>query len=78
MKKAKPKTNPAASDMSGEELWAKLQKLDFTQVGFARTIRVAEPTVRSWIGGRFPVPTTVAMLVNLMLKTKSTAEDLKG
>jgi hypothetical protein len=72
------KTNPAASTMSGEQLWKKLQKIGFTQVGFARTIRVAEPTVRSWIGGRYPVPTTVAMLVNLMVKTGSKQEDLRG
>jgi DNA-binding transcriptional regulator YiaG len=67
---------PNASDMSGPELWAKLQKIGFSQQGFARTIRVAEQTVRSWIGERSFVPETIAILVNLMLKTKSTPEDL--
>jgi len=72
-----PKPKPShASDMSGSELWTKLQKIGFSQVGFARTIRVAEPTVRSWIGGRSFVPETIAILINLMIKTKSKPEDL--
>jgi DNA-binding transcriptional regulator YiaG len=65
------------SGMSGAELWTKLQKLGFSQVGFARTINVGDRTVRSWIAEVYPVPTVIAMLVNLMIKTKSTAEDLK-
>lgn len=64
--------------MTGAELWAKLQKLEFSQQGFARTIDVGDRTVRSWIAGLYPVPRVVAMLVNLMLKTKSTADDLKA
>jgi hypothetical protein len=64
--------------MSGAELWAKLQKLGFSQIGFARTIDVGDRTVRSWIAEVYPVPRVIAMLVNLMLKTKSTAEDLKA
>jgi DNA-binding transcriptional regulator YiaG len=66
------------SGMTGDELWTKLQKLGFSQVGFARTVNVGDRSVRGWIGGRYPVPTTIAMLVNLMLKTKTTAEDLKA
>lgn len=77
MTKKKP-ASPAASDMDGQELWTKLQKIGFTQMGFARTLRLSPPTVRSWIGGRYPVPMTIAMLVNLMLKTKTAPEDLKG
>jgi hypothetical protein len=34
--------------------------------------------VRRWAAGQWPVPTPVAMLLNLMLKTSSTAEDLKA
>ena len=78
MVEKEPTTNPGASDMSGQELWAKLQEIGFSQVGFARTINVGDRSVRSWIGGRYPVPTVIAMLVNLMLKTKSTPEDLKA
>jgi len=72
-----PKPKPShASDMSGPELWTKLQKIGFSQSGFARTIRVGGATVRSWIGERAYVPETIAILVNLMLKTKSKPEDL--
>jgi DNA-binding transcriptional regulator YiaG len=63
--------------MTGPELWTKLQKLEFSQQGFARTIDVGDRTVRSWIAEVYPVPRAIAMLVNLMIKTKSTAEDLK-
>ena len=80
MKKAAKKTRVKSIDDSGwtgQELWTRLQKLGFTQVGFAKTINVSDRTVRAWIGERYPVPTVIAMLVNLMLKTKSTAEDLK-
>lgn len=70
----KKKTDP----MDGQELWAKLQKLGFSQMGFSRTIGVSPQAVRTWVGGRYPVPTVVAMLVNLMLKTKTNPEDLKA
>ena len=64
--------------MSGQELWAKMQKLGVTQVGFARIIGVGERTMRDWIGGTTSVPRAVAMLVNLMIKTKTAPEDLQG
>lgn len=75
--KKKP-VNPAASTMAGQELWTKLQKLGFSQMEFSRTIKVAPQTVRSWISDTYPVPTVVAMLINLMLKTKTAREELKG
>ena len=78
MKKATKRTKRIDdSGWTGEQLWSRLQKLGFTQVGFARAINISDRTVRAWIGGRYPVPTLIAMFVNLMLKTKSTAEDLK-
>lgn len=73
--KLKPKP-PHASNMNGRELWNKLQKIGFSQSGFARTIRVDGATVRSWIGERYHVPETIAILVNLMIKTKTKPEDL--
>jgi DNA-binding transcriptional regulator YiaG len=77
MKKKLP-TSPAASAMDGQELWAKLQKIGFSQMAFARALKISPQSVRSWIGGKYPVPQTIAVLVNLMLKTKSTPEDLKA
>jgi hypothetical protein len=63
--------------MSGQEFWTKLQKLGFTQVGFAAMLKLAPQTVRSWIGEKYPVPMWAAKLVNLMLKAKLTIEDLE-
>jgi len=60
--------------MSGPELWTKLQKIGFSQSGFARTIRVDGATVRSWISGRYHVPETIAILVNLMIDAKMQPE----
>jgi hypothetical protein len=76
VKKAKKKA--ADGRMAGAELWSKLQRLGFTQVGFARRCGFGERTVRSWIADADDVPIIVAMLVNLMLKTKTTEGDLKG
>ena len=73
--KPRPKP-PHASDMSGPELWAKLQKIGFSQSGFARTIRVNGATVRSWINGRYHVPETIAILVNVMIKARMKPENL--
>lgn len=64
--------------MSPKQFNAALEKLGFTQLSFAATLQVNARTVRNWVGGRSVVPVTVAMLLNLMLKTKSTAEDLKS
>jgi DNA-binding transcriptional regulator YiaG len=54
-----------------------IAKLGFSQSAFARQIAVNDRTVRSWINGRFPVPRVVAQLVNLMIETEATAENLK-
>lgn len=73
MTKSKP-----TNEMDGQELWSKLQKLGFSQMEFSRTIKRGGPTVRRWISGSYPVPAEIALLVNLMIKTKTTAEDLQG
>jgi len=48
------------------------------QLEFARTLNLGERSVRRWASGQWPVPTPIAMLLNLMLKTKSTADDLRA
>jgi DNA-binding transcriptional regulator YiaG len=55
-----------------------LDQLGFTQVGFARKLELGERSVRRWASGQWPVPTPVAMLLNLMIKTGSTVKDLKA
>jgi DNA-binding transcriptional regulator YiaG len=59
------------------QLRTALGKTGFSQVGFARTIQRSGRTVRSWVSGQFPVPTEIAMLLNLMVDTDSTEKDLK-
>ena len=63
--------------MTGPDFCSKLQKIGFSQVGFARKIRQNERTIRNWISGSYPVPTVVAMLINLMIKTNSDKNDLR-
>jgi ribosome-binding protein aMBF1 (putative translation factor) len=64
--------------MTQKQFNAALEKLGFTQVGLAAKLEIGERSVRRWAAGQWPVPTPVAMLLNLMLKTSSTAEDLKA
>jgi hypothetical protein len=52
-------------------------QMSMGQVEFARTFQLAERSVRRWSAGQWPVPPTIAALVNLMLKTGSTKEDIK-
>lgn len=65
--------------MTGEQLDKALIKIfgQNRQSAFARTIKVNLRTVTGWIAGQYPVPTVVAMLVNLMIDTEATAENLR-
>ncbi|MCG2632205.1 hypothetical protein L6654_36925 [Bradyrhizobium sp. WYCCWR 13023] len=64
--------------MTAGQFNAALDKLGFTQMGFARKLELGERSVRRWAAGQWPVPVPVAMLLNLMLKTNSTVDDLKS
>ena len=64
--------------MNAKQFQIALDRLGFTQSSFARTIDISDRMVRRWAAGEWPVPTQTAMLLNLMLKTESTAEDLKA
>jgi plasmid maintenance system antidote protein VapI len=63
--------------MTGEQLDKSLPKIGFNQSSFSRALKVQDRTVRRWISGENEVPPTVALLVNLMLATDHTADDLK-
>lgn len=81
MKKTKPKKAAGPAVMPGDVFKASIEKLygnDTCQSAFARLIGVGDRTVRSWISDEYPLPKAVAMLVNLMLKTKTKPEDLKA
>jgi DNA-binding transcriptional regulator YiaG len=77
MKRAKTKPKPAAPEaMNGERLQIAIDKIGISQRGLSRLIGVGERTVRSWIADVYPVPRGVAMLLNLMVKTKTKPDDL--
>jgi DNA-binding transcriptional regulator YiaG len=63
--------------MTGAQMQAALNRIGFSQVGFARTIGKGDRTIRGWIAGDWPVPREIAMLLNLMIKTKSIEQDLQ-
>jgi plasmid maintenance system antidote protein VapI len=64
--------------MTPKQFSTALTRLGLTQQGFARLIRRNERTIRDWISGRRDVPVEIALLVNLMLDTKTDAEDLRS
>jgi DNA-binding transcriptional regulator YiaG len=64
--------------MNGAQMQAALDRIGFSQVGFARTIGKGDRTIRGWIAGNWPVPREIAMLLNLMIKTNSTEKDLQA
>jgi DNA-binding transcriptional regulator YiaG len=63
--------------MTPRQLNKALTQLGMTQMGFARAIAVNDTTVRDWVGGRARIPGPVIALINLMIDTKKTAEDLR-
>jgi hypothetical protein len=72
--------------MTNDQFNAALEKLGITaegrvyagQTAFANTIGVNDRTVRRWSIGEAEVPTVVACLINLMLKTKTPMEKLRS
>ena len=76
--KAVRKVKAADSAMTGDAFKAALEKIPISQMAFSRLIGVSGRAVRSWISEQFPVPKAVALLVNLILKTKTDPEDLKA
>jgi hypothetical protein len=73
--------------MTAKQFNAALIKLGFAteglpsskgQVEFARKLELGERSVRRWAAGQWPVPTPVAMLLNLMIDTEATEENLRS
>ncbi|MBR0741181.1 hypothetical protein JQ581_30040 [Bradyrhizobium liaoningense] len=76
-----PKKPPKPPEpMDGAQLDAALIQLygeASRQTAFARTIGTMPRTVRRWVSGDQPVPRHIAMLVNLMIDTKTKPEALR-
>jgi hypothetical protein len=47
------------------------------QIELARALQIGERSVRRYASGQWPVPPTIAALLNLMVATGKTAEDIK-
>jgi DNA-binding transcriptional regulator YiaG len=62
--------------MTALELRIAIDALGLTQSSLARTLEVSRRQVVHWAAGTYPVPVTVALLLNLMLTTGSTPKDL--
>lgn len=62
--------------MTCKQLREALDELGITQVGFARFIGVDERTVRSWVGGLYPVPRYVEILVDLLKNNGEPLEEI--
>jgi DNA-binding transcriptional regulator YiaG len=77
MTKAKKKPAGDPVWMTGPQFEKIIVKLGFNQSSFARAISINDRTVRSWVSERYPVPRIVAQLLNLMIETEATAENLK-
>lgn len=76
--------------MTADQFNAALVKLGFAtehpvngtmslgQIEFATLMGISDRNVRRWAAGVNPVPTPIAMLLNLMLKTSTPPEKLKA
>ena len=62
--------------MNGPQLDAAITELGFNQSSFARALKIAPRTVRSWVLGEYSVPTHIALLVRVMRKAKVKPEQL--
>jgi hypothetical protein len=64
--------------MTTAEFRAALDRLGLTQVEAARLFGANARTARRWALGEVPVPTTVAMLLQLLLRGKVKLQDIAG
>ena len=64
--------------MNGAELQKAIDRLGLSQQGLARLFMISPRRVRYWIADERPVPAVFAMLINLMLKTRTRPEDLQS
>jgi DNA-binding transcriptional regulator YiaG len=70
------KSNGTVTTITGATLKAAIERIGLSQEGFGRFIGVRGRTVRSWIAEEYPVPRVVALLLTVMLKTKTGPEGL--
>jgi DNA-binding transcriptional regulator YiaG len=62
--------------MTTAEFRAALERLGLTQVAAAKLFDASARTARRWALGEVPVPSTVAMLLHLLLRGKIKIRDI--
>jgi plasmid maintenance system antidote protein VapI len=60
--------------MTGEEYRETISHLDLTPTTAAQFLGVAETTTRRWVSGRHQVPTSVELLLRVMMKYQLTPD----
>ncbi len=56
--------------MTSTQLRTALRRLGLSQMALSRLLKVDGRTVRHWVGGSYPVPEAVALLVACWLREK--------
>jgi DNA-binding transcriptional regulator YiaG len=64
--------------MTANQFNKALDRLGYSQSSLARQIGKSDRMVRNWAAGKWPVPTEIALLLNLMLDTKSSIDQLRS
>ncbi len=64
--------------MTTKQLRAALARLNLSQLGAARLFEVDARTVRRWALGERAIPSSVAILLRLLLAGKITPEDIEA
>jgi len=62
--------------MTGEQYKKAIDHLGMSQAGSGRFFGVHDDTPRKWISGRYPVPSTVEMLLLVMIHYSLTPENV--
>jgi plasmid maintenance system antidote protein VapI len=70
--------SPKKTHMTGAQLQRAIDRLGLNQSSLSRLLKVAPRRVRYWIADERAVPTEVAMLLNLMLDTNTTPDQLRS
>lgn len=73
-----PDIMPYDMRMNSKQFTSALAQLGATRAAFTKVIKVNDRTVRRWASGETPVPTHIAMLLNLMLDTDTDISDLRA
>jgi plasmid maintenance system antidote protein VapI len=63
--------------VTSHEFSRMLTLMGITQIELSKKIDHDERSIRRWVAGKSPVPTPVALLLNLMFETETELEDLR-